>query len=98
MGIKINEKTITYVVLAAAVLLLGFVFYGALAQRTGASPAAAGGGIPSECGDITSLSNVQHLSHHPDKYAACIKLVDPAIFKEAVGTDKAEFMQKNGIN
>ncbi len=49
------------------------------------------------CGDLTDPANVQHLSHHPDQYADCIKQVSPDIFKQATGTDKNVFMQQNGI-
>ncbi len=50
-----------------------------------------------ECGDLNDNGNVQHLSHHPDQYAECIKKVDPAKFKEAVGQEKDAFMKANGI-
>ncbi len=97
-----EEKTITYIALIGAFAVLGWVMYGAFS-----SPAAPSTGlavyqqpqatIPSECGDITDNANVQHLSHHPDRFGECIKLVEPAKFKEAVGTDKSAYMSQNGI-
>ena len=48
------------------------------------------------CGDLTDNGNVQHLSHHPDQYAECIKKVDPQKFKEAVGEDKDSFLKNKG--
>ncbi len=45
------------------------------------------------CGDLTDIKNIQHLSHHPDQYAECIKKVDPQKFKEAVGQDRDEFLK-----
>lgn len=95
-----EEKTITYIALVGAFAVLGWVLYGAFS-----SPAAPSSGlaalpnqaIPSECGDITDNANVQHLSHHPSQFGECIKLVDPAKFKEAVGTDKSAYMSQNGI-
>lgn len=89
-----EEKTITGIALIGALAVLGWVLYGALSTPTAAPIQQQ---IPSECGDITDNANVQHLSHHPDRFGECIKLVDPAKFKEAVGTDKSEFMRQNGI-
>ena len=51
----------------------------------------------SECGDMKDLGNVQHLSHHPDRFADCIKQVDPQVFEQAVGQTKEEYMGANGI-
>lgn len=97
-----KEKTITSIALVFAFAVLGWVLYGAFsiqaAPTTGLAvyqqPQTA---IPSECGDITDNSNVQHLSHHPDRFGECIKLVDPAKFREATGTDKSAYMSQNGI-
>jgi len=52
----------------------------------------------SGCGDLADNGNVQHLSHHPEQYAECIKQVDAQKFKEAVGTDKDTFMKNNNIS
>ena len=51
----------------------------------------------SECGDMTDSANVQHLSHHPDRFGNCIKQVDPQIFEQAVGQSKEEYMKEKGI-
>ncbi|HLD60417.1 MAG TPA: hypothetical protein VI912_05445 [Candidatus Bilamarchaeaceae archaeon] len=47
----------------------------------------------SECGDLNDPSNIQHLSHHPDKYQECLKQIDPQKFKEAVGQDITSFLR-----
>ncbi len=38
-----------------------------------------------ECGDLNDDANVQHLGHHPDRYAECLKQVDGAVLKRATG-------------
>lgn len=92
-----KEDAALFVILAAAALLLAFALYSAIFGG-GNTKDPQPSGLPAECGDITNPTNVQHLSHHPQLYGACIKLVDPAIFKQAVGTDKATYMNQNGIN
>ncbi|MFH0927195.1 MAG: hypothetical protein V1822_01315 [Candidatus Micrarchaeota archaeon] len=47
----------------------------------------------SECGDLNNPANLQHLSHHPNLYQDCYKLIDPQKFKAAVGKDISEFMR-----
>ena len=97
-------KIAMYAVLAVALAVLGwsiytmvnpvgvqkndqnFQYYQNLNAQTG-----------SECGDMTDLSNVQHLSHHPDRFADCIKQVDPEIFEKAVSQSKESYMAANGI-
>jgi len=49
------------------------------------------------CGDLNDNGNIQHLSHHPDQYKECIKQVDPAKFKEAVGEDRESFLKSKGL-
>lgn len=39
----------------------------------------------SECGDMNDPQNLQHLSHHPEKFSACLKAADPAKLKAATG-------------
>ena len=51
----------------------------------------------SECGDMTDPANVQHLSHHPDRFGDCIKNVDPQIFEQSVGQKKEDYIKANGI-
>lgn len=38
-----------------------------------------------DCGNLRDVQNVQHLSHHPDRYASCLRKVDPAFLKQATG-------------
>ncbi|MBI5225284.1 hypothetical protein HY989_05430 [Candidatus Micrarchaeota archaeon] len=45
-----------------------------------------------ECGDLKDAGNVQHLSHHPSKYADCLKKVDLAFLKQATGKTLGEIM------
>lgn len=82
-----NEKIFLYglIALAATVLLWSII------NMPAASQSCTG------CGDLSDISNIQHLSHHPQQYAECINLVSDEKFKEAVGTGKSEFMQQNGI-
>jgi len=48
--------------------------------------AQSGAGASQECGgDLNDVSFVQHLSHHPEQYADCLKKVDPDFLKEATG-------------
>ena len=56
-------------------------YFQQVAQQTG-----------SECGDVTDVSNVQHLSHHPDRYAECLKKVDSAFLKKATGLTLKEII------
>jgi hypothetical protein len=46
----------------------------------------------SECGDLTDEKNVQHLSHHPSRYADCLKQVDPALLQKASGKTLQEIL------
>ncbi|MBS3067235.1 hypothetical protein J4450_00915 [Candidatus Micrarchaeota archaeon] len=46
----------------------------------------------SECGDTNDLKNIQHLSHHPDRYKECYKYIDPQKFKDAVGEDISNYL------
>ena len=39
----------------------------------------------SECGDLNDEANVQHLSHHPDRFENCLRQVDPAFLRKATG-------------
>ena len=93
-----------YAVAAMAILVLGFALFGMpSAQQTAsilAQDAGTGGAcfsqqaqVPPECGDINNPQNLQHLSHHPDRFQACYRIVDPAKFKAAVGGDVTEFIR-----
>ena len=46
-----------------------------------------------ECGDLNDPQNIQHLSHHPDRYQDCLRQVDPAKFREAVGDDLSNYLR-----
>ena len=92
-----------YAVAAIALLVLAYGVF-AMPQRQPDFSASAYGGaqsaqfaapssIPPECGDINDPANLQHLSHHPEKFQACYKVVDPAKFKAAVGQDVSVFMR-----
>ncbi len=39
----------------------------------------------SECGNLADEKNVQHLSHHPARYADCLKQVKPTLLQKASG-------------
>lgn len=95
-----------YAVLLAGVLVLGYgMFFMPTAQAQsytvqggGLGYAAAGpaGSVPPECGDINDPKQLQHLSHHPDQFQACYKVVDPVKFKQAVGQDVSVFIAQGG--
>ena len=91
----------TYAVLVLALAVLGWVAYGALGPKPVAqqSVLAAYQGIDasSACGDLNDTANIQHLSHHPDRFAECVKQIDPAKFKEAVGIEKSEWLKQYNI-
>lgn len=94
-----DEKILYGVIVVAAVAVLAFSFLSliappAKAQAGGAVAASlAQGPVPAECGDIENPKNLQHLSHHPDRFQECYKYVDPAKFKAAVGEDLSNFMR-----
>ena len=93
-----RENTLLYGIVAAALAILAWAVFSIIDTGVGGAnynyyqQQNAGG-----CGDLNDVSNVQHLSHHPSQYADCIKQVSPEMFKQAVGTDKDDFMQQNGI-
>lgn len=99
---KIDKEKILITLVIVFALIAFFALFpfstsGAKAQfqNQQAAPAfqvagASGGGA--DCGDLNDVKNVQHLSHHPDKYAGCIAKVDDAFFRQAVGQDKSAFI------
>src|SRR3989338_1397985 len=99
-----ENKYAMYVIVIFAVAILGWTFYSAF-QANSTAPGSAQYNYyqeknlqaGSECGDMTDLANVQHLSHHPDRFGNCIKQVDAQIFKQAVGQSKEEYMKQNNI-
>ena len=54
-----------------------------------AQRAAAAG---SECGDLNDQQNLQHLSHHPDRYADCLRAADQAKLRAAAGRTAQEIL------
>lgn len=98
-------RYLEYAVVFVAVLVLAFAFF---MYRPGPALDASGGLVPSgqnfqyyqqkaaalgdECGDLKDEGNVQHLSHHPDRYAACLQKVDPAILQKATGKTLAQIL------
>ncbi len=46
----------------------------------------------SECGDVKDEANVQHLSHHPDRFAECLGQVEPSFLKKATGKTLGEII------
>lgn len=67
---------------------------GSIAQTSGndqyfQQQAQDSGGV---CGDLTSNANIQHLSHHPDRYEDCLMQVDPALLKQATGKTLNEIL------
>lgn len=48
--------------------------------------------VGSECGDLQDEANVQHLSHHPDRFAQCLRQVTPAFLKKATGKTLEEIL------
>ena len=98
-----------YGLVAVALLVLGYGLFGMpSAQQQSATIAysqpAAGAyqfsqqqaTVPPECGNINDPANLQHLSHHPDQFQACYKVVDPVKFRAAVGRDVSEFIGQGG--
>lgn len=49
-----------------------------------------------ECGNLDDVSNIQHLSHHPQQYKDCIKQVKPQKFLEATGQNLNDFLGRIG--
>lgn len=95
-----SDEKILYIVVVFGLLALGWVAYSTFqappATANSAVPAGANLApvqVPSECGDINDPANLQHLSHHPDRFQACYRIVDPVKFKQAVGSDISEFMR-----
>ena len=93
-----NETYILYGIGIVAILMLGWVFYGFISppqpaqyQTSGASSGAQAtfsqqsNNIDDECGDLNDASNVQHLGHHPDQFASCLKKANPNFLKQATG-------------
>jgi|SRR3989338_3449357 len=99
-----NEMYILYGIGIIAVLMLGWAFIGFVspsqpsaenAQFQQASTFSASGGASSsdsECGDLNDISNVQHLGHHPDQFADCLKKVNPQVLKQATGQTLEELL------
>ena len=98
-----GDKTM-YAVAAIALLVLGYGVF-AMPQRQQADFSASAYGaqqpaqfaapaqIPAKCGNINDPAQLQHLSHHPDQFQECYRVVDPAKFKAAVGQDVSVFMR-----
>lgn len=89
-----------YAVALVALMVLGYAAFGVPARQPDASAAAGSyataqlsGAIPPECGDINDPQNLQHLSHHPDRFQACYKYVDPGKFQQAVGQPLSNFQR-----
>ncbi len=70
--------------------------YGTAAPAAGGKTSLASASIPPECGDINDPKQLQHLSHHPDQFQACYKVVDPVKFKAAAGRDVSVFIAQGG--
>lgn len=92
---KNNQEIILYGLLVLAVFGLIFTAYNTFFKTT--SYAKTVSPSSDQCGDLNDLSNVQHLSHHPNIYADCIKKVDSQKFYEAVGMTKEQYMKQNNI-
>ncbi len=93
-----DDRLIYGIVIVAGVALLVFSLLSALAPPASAqsqpAPASLSGtAIPPECGDINDPANLQHLSHHPDRFQACYRVVDPSKFKAATGQDVSNFIR-----
>ena len=86
-GVVVLAWSITSLFQSNAVGSAKYNYYQSQAQQAG-----------SECGDMKDLSNVQHLSHHSEQFADCLKQVDPQIFEQAVGQKKEDYMKEKGIN
>ncbi|MBI4361332.1 hypothetical protein HY572_06195 [Candidatus Micrarchaeota archaeon] len=92
-------KHFEYVVVFVAVMALAFAFFvyapGGVQKDAGGNVLAGGqnfqfyqqkaAALGNECGDLNDESNVQHLSHHPDRYADCLKQVEPGALQKATG-------------
>ena len=99
------EDKMIYAVALAALMVLGYAAFGMPARQPDVSAAAGAGAyataqlsgpIPPECGDINDAENLQHLSHHPDQFQECYKVVDAGKFQQAVGQPLSNFMKKSG--
>ena len=95
-----GDKTM-YAVAAIALLVLGYGVFAMPTRQQADFSASAGGAaqfaapaqIPAKCGNINDPAQWQHLSHHPDQFQECYRVVDPAKFKAAVGQDVSVFMR-----
>lgn len=94
-----DENVLFGALLVLAGALLAFSFLSLIAPPAAAQAQAVGkaslaqGPAPAECGDINDLSNIQHLSHHPDRFQECYRYVDPAKFKAATGEDISSYLR-----
>ncbi|MBI5225713.1 hypothetical protein HY994_00555 [Candidatus Micrarchaeota archaeon] len=99
-------KNLEYAFVFVVVLVLAFAFFIYSPTPTGVQKDAYGNVIQSgqnqqlfqqqaatagsDCGDLNDISNIQHLSHHPDRYGSCYGKIDPALLKQATGKTAQE--------
>ena len=86
--------SLTYVAagVVAFLLAVGVLFFTQQPQQQSPLSTLAG-----ECGNLTDISNVQHLSHHPQQYKDCYRRIDPQVFEQATGMRLEDFLKRNGI-
>lgn len=101
-----SMKYLEYAVVFVAVLALAFALFmykpgGPLLDEKGAVVSSGqnlqyyqqkAAALGDECGDLKDDANVQHLSHHPDRYADCLKKVEPAVLQKATGKTLSQIL------
>lgn len=93
-----HEKLVAKIVLIGAGILVGFALLSVILPPVTAQNQINSGGnaitqIPAECGNINDQANIQRLSHHPDQFRRCYRVIDPAKFKAATGQDISDFIR-----
>ncbi len=96
-----DNKILVYAVVIVAVTVMAWAVTTTIGGKTSAEKDQYYQNLAQQsdsgCGDLNDTGNIQHLSHHPEKYTECIKKVDPQKFKEAVGEDKDSFLKSKGL-
>lgn len=95
-----DPKIISYAGILVAVFVLSWAIISLLNPSAASKPkysVTAAQNADNGCGDMADLSNVQHLSHHPDQFGNCIRQVDSKVFEQATGQKKEDYMKANNI-
>ncbi len=89
-----TQEIFLYILIVIVSLVLIWTLSNSFSKQATASPTSFSS---SECGNLNDMSNIQHLSHHPDIFSECIKQVEPEKFLQAVGIPKDQYLKQNNI-